>query len=335
MASYSIDELNEIGIRQWEWIKKDFSSSSILLGNGFSINFSNSLRYKYLYDFFIAGCSNFASELFRQFDTKNFESVLESLETAKIVCDTLKISSSELEKYKSEIREGLIASINQMHPRPINVNYDQIKWISRQFEGFNNIFTTNYDLFLYYIILEIKKFGDHLFTNYSNRYNCFENPDTMRKHHIYYLHGALFLFEQGLTTLKIKRLNDGWLLDEITAQISANNYPLFISEGKSLTKLKSIQSNPYLRFCMKRLEENSDKNLVVFGQSLSEQDEHIVRIIDKHYAKVAVSIRSEDWDMIGKLRAEKNRLSSLFTKAKFEFYDAKSLFNFEPNFLAT
>jgi hypothetical protein len=142
----------------------------------------------------------------------------------------------------------------------------------------------------------------------------------------------LFLFSQGLATLKIKKPNEGWLLDEITTQISNNNYPLFISEGKSLTKLKAIQSNPYLSFCLKQLEENSDKSLIIFGQSLSDQDEHIVKIMDKHYDKVAISIRSEDWDTVGKLKAEKNRISSLFKKTKFEFYDAKSFFDFEPKY---
>jgi hypothetical protein len=37
---YTEDELNIEGIRQWDWIKDDYKKSSILLGNGFSINFS-------------------------------------------------------------------------------------------------------------------------------------------------------------------------------------------------------------------------------------------------------------------------------------------------------
>ncbi len=330
MTNYTTDDLNLEGIRQWDWIKKDFKSTSILLGNGFSINFSDTLRYKYLYEFFISDCSELASKLFIQFDTKNFERVLESLETAKLVCDTLNINSPEFERYKLEIREGLINSINKMHPRPVNLNQEKITWISKQFLEFTNIFTTNYDLFLYYIILEARKFNDHFFTRYNGKYNCFENPDVMGRQHIYYLHGALFLFSQGLTTLKIKKPNEGWLLDEITTQISNNNYPLFISEGKSISKLKAIKSNPYLTYCLKQLEENQDKSLIIFGQSLSDQDEHIVKTIDKHYEKIAISIRSEDWDTVGKLKAEKNRLSSLFKKTKFEFYDAKSLFDFEP-----
>lgn len=332
MTVYTPDELNLEGIRQWGWIKKEFTSNSILLGNGFSINFSETLRYKYLYEFFIKSCSSTAAELFEKFETKNFERILEYIEIAKIVCDILKVSNSDFEKNTAEIRQGLIDSINKIHPKPIDVNQDKIHWISTQFKDYKNVFTTNYDLFLYYIILEAKGFNDHFFNFASSKFNCFTEPDQFSSHHIYYLHGALFLFEHGITTYKIKKAPDGWLLDIITREISENNYPLFISEGKSEAKLKSIQSNQYLSYCLKQLETNAEKTLIIFGQSLSDQDEHLVKIIDKSYEKVAISIRSEDWVTAGQLKAEKNRISSMFKKTKFEFYDAKTLFDFEPNF---
>lgn len=328
---YSVKELNAEGIRQWDSIKDNFSSSSILLGNGFSINFSDSLRYKYLYEFFIKNSTEISKNLFEVFQTKNFEQILESLEVAKTVCQTVEIENEIFDLYKAEIREGLINSINKIHPKPIDVNYHLIKWVSKQFKDFNQIFTTNYDLFLYYIILETTKFGDHMFRNNSINFNHFNGPDVRKKNHIYYLHGALFLFEGGLTTYKIKKPNNGWLLDAITKEIASNKYPLFISEGKSDTKLKSIQSNSYLSFCLNQLEKNQDKTLIIFGQSLSEQDAHIVKIIDKNYENIAISIRIEDWQTIGEIKAEKNRISSMFKKAKFEFYDSSTLFNFEPN----
>lgn len=327
---YTSEELNNEGIRQWDWIKKDFTHTSILLGNGFSINFSDTLKYKFLYEFFIKSCSTESHKLFDVFETKNFEKILENIEIARIVSKTLNFSNKEFEKFKIEIRQGLIDSINKIHPKPIDVKQEQIKWIAGQFQNFNQIFTTNYDLFLYYIILETKKFGDHLFNKYSDKYNTFVDPDKMKSHHIYYLHGALFLYESGLTTLKIKKPIDGWLLDSITEEISKNNYPLFISEGKSETKLKAIKSNLYLNFCLDRFETNTDKSLIIFGQSLSDQDEHLVRIIDKTYDKLAISIRGEDWQTIGELRAEKHRISSYLKKAKFEFFDSKTLFDFEP-----
>jgi hypothetical protein len=124
------------------------------------------------------------------------------LETAKLVCSTLNSNSPEFERYKTEIREGLITSINKMHPRTINVNQEKITWISKQFLEFTNIFTTNYDLFLYYIILEARKFNDHFFSRYNAKYNCFENPDVMDRQHIYYLHEHCFYFLKDWPLLK-------------------------------------------------------------------------------------------------------------------------------------
>lgn len=325
---YSKEELNIEGIRQWELIKGDFKDSSILLGNGFSINFSDTLIYKNLYDFFITKSSAESKKLFDAFETRNFEKVLESIEIANTVCSTLNINTTIFENFKKEVREGLIDSINTIHPRPISVNYDLVSKIAKQFKEFNQIFTTNYDLFLYYIILETKKFGDHFFNSYSINYNYFGEPDQMKNNHIYFLHGALFLFEKGITTLKIRKPPDGWLLNKITDEIAQNNYPLFISEGKSETKLKAIQSNSYLTYALNQLKKCTDKKLVIYGQSLSEQDEHIAKIIDNSFEKIAISIRPQAWSTIGELKAEKNRLSSYFKKAKLEFYDSTSLFDF-------
>ncbi|MDX2191005.1 MAG: DUF4917 family protein [Bacteroidota bacterium] len=325
---YTQDELNIEGIRQWDWIKDEFKKSSILLGNGFSINFSDTLIYKNLYDFFITKSSVESKGLFEAFETRNFEHVLESIETAKTVCTALKIETTAFETYKKEVREGLIDSINTIHPRPISVDYDLVSQVAKQFTDFNQIFTTNYDLFLYYIVLETKKFGDHFFNAYSQKYKYFGEPDQMNNNHIYFLHGALFLFESGLTTLKILRPTDGWLLNRITDEIAQNNYPLFISEGKSETKLKSIQSNRYLNFALNQFEKCSDKKLVIYGQSLSEQDEHLAKIIDKSFEKIAISIRPQAWKTMGELKAEKSRLSSYFKKTKLEFYDSTSLFKF-------
>ena len=326
---HTIERLNTEGINQWSSIEDQFKNSSILLGNGFSINFSDTLRYRNLYDSFIQNCSIESKSLFSKFQTQNFEKVLESIEIAKSVCETLKIDIKFFKEIKSEIRQGLIDSINQIHPRHDDVDYELVSKIAEQFKSYNQIFTTNYDLFLYYIIIETQKFGDHMFNQYNSKYNHFGEPDQNRTNHIYFLHGALFFFESGLTTFKIKRPINGWLLDVITEEISNNNYPLFISEGKSDTKMKAIQSNAYLSFCFDKLSKIDDKALVIYGQSLNEQDSHLIEVIDKNYDRIAISIHPEDWPTIRELKAERNRLSSLFKKAEFEFYDSKTLFEFD------
>ena len=58
------------------------------------------------------------------------------------------------------------------------------------------------------------------------------------------------------------------------------------------------------------MKKNENNTLVIFGQSLSEQDAHIVKIIDKSYENIAISIRVEDWQTMGELKAEKNTIEA-------------------------
>ena len=177
----------------------------------------------------------------------------------------------------------------------------------------------------------MNNFGDHFFTEFSNKFKSFEGADVCKDNHIYYLHGALFLYSDGINTLKRVRDTDGWLLNVITEEIKLGNYPLFISEGSSENKMKSIKSNTYLSFCMNKFETTKDDDtLVIFGQSLREQDIHITKLIDKNYKKVAISIRVEDFQNINELTSEIHRISSLIKKAEIDFFDSKSLFDFNP-----
>lgn len=327
---FTTDQLNVEGIRQWDWIKKQFIDCPLLLGNGFSLNFSSRLLYRNLYEKYIENCPEDVKKLFKEFKSTNFEIILEHLESTERVCSALEIQQQRITKNKELIKQGLIDSINRIHPTPDEIRQDQIKLVAEQIKKFEQIFTTNYDLFLYYLILESKKFGDYFYMPYfeDDRFKRFNTGDALNKNHIYYLHGALFVFEKSVETIKIKR-DENWLIEVITKEISRDNYPLFISEGTSETKLKGIQSNNYLTYCFRELKENKNKNLVIYGQSLSDQDLHIVKTIDENYDKVAISIRISENKTINELKSEMNRIKSILTNTEVEFYDSASLFKFE------
>ncbi len=122
-VEYSPEILNTEGIKQWGEIKAKYESSSILLVNGFSINFSETLQCRFLYEFFIGGCSHVAKQLLEKFETRNFEYILQNVETAKIVSEIFRINISHPETSKREIRDGLIYSINRIHPKPTDINH--------------------------------------------------------------------------------------------------------------------------------------------------------------------------------------------------------------------
>jgi hypothetical protein len=327
---FTTEQLNAEGIRQWDWIKVQFRDSPLLLGNGFSLNFSSRLLYRNLYEKYIENCSEDAKKLFKEFKSTNFEIILEHLESTERVCSALEIEQQRISRNKDLIKQGLIDSINRIHPTPDEIKIDQIKLVAEQIKEFEQIFTTNYDLFLYYLILESKKFGDYFYMPFfeDERFKRFKTGDVFNKNHIYYLHGALFVFEKSVETIKIKR-DENWLIEVITKEISKDNYPLFISEGTSEMKLKGIQSNNYLTYCFRELKENKNKNLVIYGQSLSDQDLHIVKAIDENYDKVAVSIRISENKTMNELKSEMNRIKSILKNTEVEFYDSTSLFKFE------
>lgn len=326
---FTTEQLNAEGIRQWEWIEKQFSNCPLLLGNGFSLNFSSRLLYSNLYEKYIESCSEDAKKLFKEFKSTNFEIILEHLESTERVCNALEINKERISKNKGLIKQGLIDSINRIHPTPDEIKLDQIKFVAEQIKQFDQIFTTNYDLFLYYLILDSKKFGDYYYKPFQDeRFKRFNSGDVINKNHIYYLHGALFIFEKSINTIKIKR-DRRWLIEVITGEISKDNYPLFISEGTSDMKLKGIQSNNYLTYCFRALKESKNKNLVIYGQSLSDQDLHIVNAIDKNYNKVAISIRISENKTINELKSEMHRIKSILKNTEVEFYDSSSLFKFE------
>jgi hypothetical protein len=66
--------------------------------------------------------------------------------------------------------------------------------------------------------------------------------------------------------------------------------PLVVTEGTAQEKLAAIEGNDYLRHCLDRLRERS-LPVVVFGSSLSEQDDHLVEALNEHPDRpIAVSM---------------------------------------------
>lgn len=66
--------------------------------------------------------------------------------------------------------------------------------------------------------------------------------------------------------------------------------PLFVNEGPSADKLKTIRSSDYLSFCYGKLLGHGE-GLCIFGHALGEQDNHIVHALRQAKPQlVAISI---------------------------------------------
>ncbi|UKV15621.1 DUF4917 family protein [Thalassospiraceae bacterium SW-3-3] len=255
------------------------SKKNVLLGNGFSISLNNSFVYSNLFENSPIYQNQYIRRIFESLNTTDFEDVIKSLEDAARIAQAHNqhdIQKQYLEE-SSDIRIGLINAVLNVHPRNHHyLNDDQIIMCSSFLERFSNIYTTNYDILPYWV--NMRKYdldGNYFFEDgfrWFNELFLSFNPDVGCN--MFYLHGALHLFEslEGWT-LKI-RSQGGEVLENVLAQIGNESLPLYISEGTYAKKYRNINSSYYLRMCLDKLSLEEGVFLI-YGSSLSDNDRHI------------------------------------------------------------
>lgn len=336
---YSENDLEKRGIVQWEWIADGFDNADIFLGNGFSINLCERLSYRSLFNQFIETCDPESRRIFNEFGTTNFELIIQILNNAERVNEILKLPTNTIEPIRNNLRQGLISTIQANHPTHAEIYYPQLIAISKDLEEFQDIYTTNYDVFTYKIILQsitearLKGLGDtyqdyfyqeisptELGFNYERVFNDARS--------IYYLHGALFIYQtNGGTNYKLRRLEQLRMeyIQLIRREIENDNFPIFVAEGDSMDKLRTINNNVYLNFCARNLSQVT-RNLVFYGFSFGKSDSHIVDLVSKSNSqRIAISIWKGN-KTLDELEAEASRFRTTFLKKEVLVYDSESIF---------
>ena len=337
----------DLDIRDWQDIADNFKQADLLLGNGFSLNFSDVFHYESLFEEFINDCSEDEANLFRKFDTTNFENIQYQLLNAKKVNGYLDLPTKPIDAALEKLRDGLITAIQNKHPVSESIDFEQLAEISRTLDTFGNVFSLNYDLFLYHIIMisndrhksssMVSPYQDYFWSSYSGGLLEFMDYQNYTKYkHVYYLHGALFLFPGRLfdyyNDLKLKRNPTNAhseLLEDVADMIQRGQLPLFVSEGTAEEKRGTIFGSPYLNFAYRKLREAS-KWLVIYGWSVSRQDDHIVSALaersqEKRNIAVSVHVNGSDSD---DLEAQMNRIRSRLPGQDIVFFDSSTLFNY-------
>jgi len=329
------EQLRQISIVAWADIANDFRGADLLLGNGFSLYLNELFRYDSLFERFLANCTQAEADTFRQFQTTNFEYILESLMNASKVNTIYGIGNQPIHEAAEKLKEGLITTVSQNHPRAADLNRAHLTRISEIFDLFSDIFTLSYDALLYHVIMisldrsrlnnNVRPYSDYFWGPYDDQFLQFMTSQNIQRYkRIYYLHGALFIFRLVATTVKIRRTNDTELLELIENQIHEGNVPLFVSEGTSEDKQFAISRSEYLQFANNHLKRCLNR-LVVYGASLSRPDAHIVEAIRTPQRRIAISVRvgdkSED-----NLRAEIIEHRRRFPNQGLYFFDSTTLF---------
>lgn len=282
----------------WADVRDRYGWNALLLGNGASCAVWTRFRYRALFEeacrlpdaMLPAG----AQGVFQAFETQNFETVLSSLSSARRVNECLKIVETETQATYELVREALISAVNSKHITWGTFNPARER-IHSELLRYNWVFSTNYDLLLYWaIMLDQADFRDYF---WSNPFDLADTEVWGKATRVLYLHGALHLEMRtdGATYKRTTELGD--LLSTFGG--SPTSFPLFVSEGRWQDKMRAIRASDYLSFAYSKLVEHEGP-LVVFGHALSEaEDGHVARAIANSKSDpIAVSVFTTDGDAV-------------------------------------
>jgi hypothetical protein len=304
--------------------------SHILIGNGFSIACDPVFSYPSLYDAAVdAGLSPHAQAVFKELGTNNFEGVMRLLDQAHTVAEIYGLITGNTSRMLDDVqivKEALITALARSHLNHTGEVADDKKDAALAFLSiYHNVFTTNYDLLLYWVVMH-KKEGplhqdgfradeddkDAPYLVFSERLGASKG--------LFYLHGALhfFLVDGELRKHSWRRSGEP-LINLIREGLSRREYPLFVAEGASDRKLTQIQSHGYLWYCLDKFSR-IETNLVVFGHSFGDTDEHITDAIARNpklkrlfvgvYGDPASSANQRVYQAVSRIRAKQEEMGS-------------------------
>lgn len=270
-------------------------SKSLLLGNGFSISCNRIFQYENLFNE-----SNLPNNIKKLFNGgSDYEKVIEYLNKRK----EMHQANDEyefvqmFEDWIYNIKWDLISTITEIHSR-VKTNKKNRHNTFLFLSNFSNIFTLNYDLLLYWVVVYAVKLKEKNLQTYkeciknkrfypSDGFVRVDNDEDCiwyqynYKQNIFYLHGGLHLFYDNVNIFKLTYNvnNNQTIINKTKYWLEQGTSPLIITEGNIKDKLKWIKQNTYLNYCYQQLGLIKDV-LFIHGHSLDYNDEHIFKAIN-------------------------------------------------------
>lgn len=265
----------------------------MLLGNGFSVSWNPTIfSYKSLKES-ASSLKESTKELFLKLNTVDFEEVIKAYEHAADVCEVYKMENT-FKVTAKEIRSALIETIASSHPEsPASLTESEYNLCIDFLSNFHSIYTLNYEMLLYWVIMKDKFREDGVASKLSSMSDGFayNHEDFLNwdgsKFDIHYLHGALHLFEHDELVKLNYRNTQIKLKDQFIELIQKQEkLPLSVAEGTKIQKLKRIRGSGYLTRCLNSLQKigafKVPKSVFIFGASRSDNDLHIVQALAKN-----------------------------------------------------
>jgi Domain of unknown function (DUF4917) len=201
---------------------------------------------------------------------------------------------------------------------------------------FSTVVSLNYDLLVYWALMSGNSNSRNSFRD-CFKYGKFQHDwERFRKSHnpsekptlVFYPHGNLALgidcygIEHKIHAERSNLLDtiiEGWQSDGVI--------PLFVSEGESAQKRKSIRRSPYFSTVFEEVLPQLGDSIVIYGWSML-HDDHILSAICKNRPKKFAVSALESSGQANKLRYEEiqSKLCNLLGNSKFKlcFFDANS-----------
>jgi len=285
----------------------------LLLGNGFSIACKPDIfTYQTLYKQADFSTVPNAKAIFEALNTTDFEIVVKALEQSASILNvydpTQRKLRDQLSRDANSIKHLLIDTVAKNHPaRPNEISDDQYRrcrkflshFIDRNRNEKGSVYTLSYDLLLYWALMhreEGELYDFHIDDGFNREFLGFEESDgeasfvpdvtwqgETQSHYqnIYFLHGALHLYDKGDELQKYTWIDTGVAItDQARFSIDQGYYPLFVSEGDTESKLTKIKHSAYLHKAYRSYIANTNQKKAAFftyGFSFSGNDEHIIK----------------------------------------------------------
>jgi hypothetical protein len=274
----------------------NFTKRHLIIGNGFSIAARPSI-FTYGSLFKQSGIEDDPrlSSVFAALGTTDFEVAIRSLEqSSELVPIYLPDYEDVQEKMKldaAKIKDILIETVAENHPDctfdMMNAELQSCKVFLSNFIGGASsgiVFTVNYDLLLYWALMhtseEEKRSSLRVDDGFGNAdddpsadYVVWHGETRAHTPSVYYLHGALHLFDFRGKLQKFTWVRTGERLkDQARSEMDNGKYPLFVSEGTSDQKFDRIRHNAYLYQGLKTLYANANQGrhcFFIHGHSLA------------------------------------------------------------------
>jgi hypothetical protein len=271
----------------------DSKPKHVLLGNGFSRACRDDIfAYDALFDRAnLAQLSARAAAAFEALRTTDFEVTMRALRQAASLVEVYEEANvglaGQLRRDADGLREVLVTAIARSHPdRPSDIQPAAYAACKRFLSKFDRIFTVNYDLLLYWALMQSEIEPDMPCDDgfrkpeHDADYVTWE-PENTHEQNVYYLHGALHIFDSGSEIQKYTWINTGIrLIEQVRSALEANLYPLFVAEGESQQKLARVRHSDFLSKAHRSMLYIGGA-IFTYGHSLADSDAHVLRLIVK------------------------------------------------------